>query len=1189
MGIMLVGGCPQPQQPTPASTQEPNTPTTGQQTGQSGLPERPIPGPVIEPNQPVTPPSGGETGGGGTGGGGAASFSVRWDAPLTAIAVRPGTPVNVEFKLSDTQGVVSSAELLVARDDNQDGKPDGDPVASSALTVSAGTNTNSYDTNQANALLSNKFGRFLLGVRLHSTLGEEQITYAPGRVTIDGEAPTATWLLPTTEALVNPTAWHIKLRTTDNSDHTVRVVLDNDTNPSNGYAGILVPDTTVGPGTADLDVSPALSIGSGTYYYYVIVSDGIDPPTAFYVQNPAPGGDPHLRLMVTNRLIGTFDLNRLDPANPQYQATGKSEGAIFQGFNFNDLAGSSMAGVPDLDGDGKYELLVGARFGKPNLNGFQGQGWGEAYMIYGGSERLHGMHYLNATGSSVPGVIFRGIRSKLNTDWSEGLSDITVIPDMDGDDLPELVFSFPRVESVTLGETSSYQHPLLMPDLAFMGEFEMRAVNNMTGAWIPQLAQFTRGGIVLVSSHNDMLRDRVVRTRRDDRVLDLQEVGQLFLGMERPGVAPFRRSIVDVTPQPGSPDYPPCTDCVANVWDATTQCPNTDPPTLCDPNNPENPDCPCKCTAGCDTCGDIQDNPKETAYTAKLVKWDVWLGYAGYPQGPGGFHMPWTIPAADPPLTNPTSFGLDLPLDKSECEGTDGCRITNMWFPWGLGCFPPTYIPRVDVSCINAWDADGAQVWTGFYGNLNGGGQPWFDVKGGVVIPPSSVGARILGESKNDRFGTAVSSDGTYLYISAPEHQALVADIPWLPNDRLDAGAVYMLRTTFRGSPTGKNLAQLWVEPGQSWPQPDAEIPTRLDYTMPTPHQYIIETVGSWRMDYISETFSGGEECIPDYTATVSSITSADYSPYPTGTAGYLVDRTSQVIGPHDGARLSFVRALGDVNGDGVRDFAVGSPDIQDPATGVTMGAIYVVYGRPVGFGGHLLLEDLQRAPNDPSRLAGVMLKGDDPGAPLARVFDDAGDFNGDGIDDVIVGSEAGSGGNGETIIILGSQTLESPADGWTIDGVVAAGRALRFVGKNGERLGANVAGLGDVDGDGYTDVLVAAPGADGGRGAVYLIYGSPTLSGDIVLADTVGTIALPGARFVGRNVTDALGGGSLAFSYQTNDMATFPYTVYSRGAVGLGDIDGDGKRDFAVSAMLANPDGRTHAGEVYILYGRGD
>ena len=536
-------------------------------------------------------------------------------------------------------------------------------------------------------------------------------------------------------------------------------------------------------------------------------------------------------------------------------------------------------------------------------------------------------------------------------------------------------------------------------------------------------------------------------------------------------------------------------------------------------------------------------------------------------------------------------------LDADGDGNVDGCEIIHSWLS------------------LPSWkDQDNNVMWTGFYGDKNVAGARYYDL-GGTVIPPTSVGARVLGQRVDDRFGTTVSSDGTWLYIAAPEHTALQEDVPSLTANRLRSGAVYQLRT--RVQVTGHpNLAQLWIEPGPSWPNVDAEIESRTDYTMPVPHQYIIETTGSTRGNYAIDTtnfvYEDVESCPKDSLDTivlegikkswamteplefhVANANELDkYKPYSSDTAGYYTDRTPQIVGPHVGARLSYVRGLGDVDGDGVRDFAVGSRYIEDPASpGTVVGALYIVYGRPPGLEGDYLLEDLHVAPTAPNRLKGVMLKGQ-PGGTLARVLDDAGNFDGDAFDDVIVGNETGNGGTGEAVLILGSQFLESPADGWTVSGLVAdpQARAIRFKGENvNDMAGASVAGAGDVDGDGYSDILIAAPGYPAGAkvGAVYLVYGRADLNGDVDLAN-IGTVKLPGARFVGRNSDDQLGGGDKSIT-GTVPGSSAAFAAHSRGVAALGDIDGDGRADYAISAMLADPQGRADSGEVYILYGRGD
>ncbi|MGD8453541.1 MAG: integrin alpha [Phycisphaerae bacterium] len=602
--------------------------------------------------------------------------------------------------------------------------------------------------------------------------------------------------------------------------------------------------------------------------------------------------------------------------------------------------------------------------------------------------------------------------------------------------------------------------------------------------------------------------------------------------------------------------------------------------------------------------------------------------------------MPWTTVVADPPLTNASIFTAQLPLDVAPCEDNDydgdpdGCEVTNRWFVWGsdTACpLVPVPLPGTTVACTPSWVVVAGMppisAWTGFYGRATVG-SPRSHSVGGVTLPPTSVGARVLGQSVDDRFGTTVASDGRWLYIASPQRTALREDVPSLDADRVAAGVVYQLRTDVRVG-NGPNRAQLWVEPGTreipgedendppeivrlTYPNVDTEIPSRTDYTMPVPHQYIIETIGSIRGNYGDpELFEfDGNDCVEGSSASVldaSRITG--YTPYVTGTAGYYMDRTPQIVGPHSDATISYVRALGDVDGDGIRDFAVGSTNVRqtvvtpgapgEPATvtfsGQAVGSIFIVYGRGQGLEGDYLLENLAKSPSDPSRLKGVMLQGTSAGQNLARVFDSAGDFNHDGYDDVIVGSPDGNavtgGYTGEVVIIFGSQFLESPSGGWTVAEMLsdANAEAVRFVGEAADDMaGANVAGVGDVDGDGYGDVLIAAPGAEGGKGAVYLIYGSADLVGEQELAE-VGTVDLPGVKFVGRVAGDRAGGGSKTFAGTYPSDPGYSFAAYSRGVAALGDIDGDGNDDYAISAMLADPSGRVDSGEVYILYGRGD
>ena len=174
-------------------------------------------------------------------------------------------------------------------------------------------------------------------------------------------------------------------------------------------------------------------------------------------------------------------------------------GAILEGVNFEDNAGASLAHVGDLDGDGFDEFVVGARYGKPFFINPSGVGPGEAYVIYGGSglSKPLGVKNLNSVGTSLlRGVLLTGIRTVGDSDDTDGLSDVTLIPDADGDGVGEMVFGFPRTNSA--GGT--------------VGPLEAAG-------------QFLNGGVVILSSNNDLLQDPPTSQRV---AIDLGACGQWF-------------------------------------------------------------------------------------------------------------------------------------------------------------------------------------------------------------------------------------------------------------------------------------------------------------------------------------------------------------------------------------------------------------------------------------------------------------------------------------------------------------------------------------------------------------------------------------------------------------------------------------------------------------------------------------
>jgi len=253
--------------------------------------------------------------------------------------------------------------------------------------------------------------------------------------------------------------------------------------------------------------------------------------------------------------------------------------------------------------------------------------------------------------------------------------------------------------------------------------------------------------------------------------------------------------------------------------------------------------------------------------------------------------------------------------------------------------------------------------------------------------------------------------------------------------------------------------------------------------------------------------------------------------------------------------------ASGDINGDGIDDVIIGANYGDAHLNGRdNAGETYVVFGKPAIFADTLELSSLDGSTG--FIIHGVdggtgPFNGDRSGRAVA-----SGDINGDGIDDVIIGAYLadpnGRDNAGETYVVFGTSTGFTPvlelssldsSTGFVIHGIDEGSNGTF----SGERSGSAV-GSGDINGDGYDDVIIGAPfklGVDRiGRelyngGATYVVFGFDNT------VDAIDTIEL-----------SSLDGSSTGFTFSTGTA----YAYFGR-AVSSGDINGDGIDDLIIGA----------------------
>lgn len=257
----------------------------------------------------------------------------------------------------------------------------------------------------------------------------------------------------------------------------------------------------------------------------------------------------------------------------------------------------------------------------------------------------------------------------------------------------------------------------------------------------------------------------------------------------------------------------------------------------------------------------------------------------------------------------------------------------------------------------------------------------------------------------------------------------------------------------------------------------------------------------------------------------------------------YYADASFLGQKPYD--RAGVASYAGDVNGDGYDDFIIAG--WSSDTGGIDSGQVYLIFGKPTGWEMDTSLD-----------FADATFLGEKERDEAGKAITWAGDVNGDGYDDILIGSPSNSDYkdfSGKTYLIFGR------SKGWRWHVNLRYADAS-FMGEDSDDAsGSALCGLGDVNGDGYGDFLIGAwsnnsAGFDAGK--AYLFFGKPSPWRPNTLLSTADVV------FTGEEEKD---GAALSISY-------------------AGDINGDGYDDIFIGAWGSNYGGND-SGQSYVIFGK--
>ena len=413
-----------------------------------------------------------------------------------------------------------------------------------------------------------------------------------------------------------------------------------------------------------------------------------------------------------------------------------------------------------------------------------------------------------------------------------------------------------------------------------------------------------------------------------------------------------------------------------------------------------------------------------------------------------------------------------------------------------------------DVSIYGAESGDALGAGLALTPDLNGDG-----------LPELMVGAPLSNHEDGGFYSVSLNEGVTAAVIQLPSAGGSSHSVQTIVSDRNNSETGRVIRPT--GDLDGDGWSDLLVT------SPDAmNIEGPYDGTQKAGASFI----------YMADSFSGVSNASDDAQMTIYGQT-------------------------RNGNSSSFAGSLGDLSGDGFPELFVSEPT-GDGDWADDSGNVYIFHTCPEGIGG-CWDSDGDGAPNAISVWGtGQYIEVED--ADLVLSGNSAGDSVG-----VSVVRPTDFYGDGSQTVALGAPGIASVyiLDGYPYSSTrIESAASFTLVGEAGLEsggAGTTLSDAGDLNGDGYSDLLIGAPGAESMAGKVYVVFGRSATD----FAAFGGTLDLESwsdAQFVGENPGDEAG------------------TALS----GIGDQNLDGVDDFIVGAPGVSYDGSMEAGAVYLLLG---